>query len=447
MTKKKKSTATSTPTPTTTTVTAKPTTAALLESLEVASLTTDDHSASLRAALAAFSTRSVADQQSGADAMLGSARLLAAWHARLQCADAAVLLAWLFASYASSIESLQRLVLSQVPLLVWLHVVRRRAAAAAGEQDACLLSIYNHVVALRNGAPLLFNGTRRTGVETIYHRHTESSPSSATAVAPSANVELTEAALQLLSGEKLLGHVYEDALPPAETITVGNAGRVLATVLRRFVEHFSVLPPVARQSFCNLVARLCLFGLVDAKALPECNPPLLGLSLSSAVDNVSGIKKRSADALASLAKAADVVDDDPDAAKPTTSAVADSDAATAPATDAPAANGAGKRDDDDDDDDRLSDGAFGGDDDDDAAAEQEMARLAAASLLDRQLTLDMALLQCFVEGVHIAVFDKNDDVRGAGRVALDALHKRAVRTLDAKLLLSTSSLLHSIGNS
>jgi hypothetical protein len=35
-------------------------------------------------------------------------------------------------------------------------------------------------------------------------------------------------------------------------------------------------------------------------------------------------------------------------------------------------------------------------------------------------------------------------VQRAGRAALDALHKRAVKLLDAKLLLSTNALLHSI---
>lgn len=475
---------------------AKETPASQLQALETAALNLSD-TAALRTALAAFSVRgsidlslflrltrslkarSVAEQQSAADAMLTAASLHSAWHARLQvrkekkkggapsrrrtadqprrpqCGDASVLLAWLYAAYASSIESLQRVVLAHVPLLVWLHVVRRRAGASAGEQDAVLLSVFNHVVALRHGAPLAFNETRRS-TETIYHRHTESTASAASA--PSISVELTESALLLLSGEKLLGHIYDSPLLPAETITAGNAGRVLTAVLRRFVDHFTLLPPLARQSFCNLVTRLCLFGLVDAKAMPDCEPPLLALAVVSAADSAAAVEQR--DAVAGLAKAAadaaEPAESAPptaaassaDAAAPVAAASADdakkADDAAEPSKQADAVDANGNKSDEDEDEDEEDDDDDERHEDEDSAAEREMARLAAAALQERHLDLDKGLLQCFVEGVHMAVFDKNDAVRDVGRSALAALHRRAVSKLDAKLLLSTSALLHSI---
>jgi hypothetical protein len=384
-----------------------------------------------------------------------------------------------------------------VPILVWLHIVRRRAGASSAEHDACLLSIYStrrpatsifafslgrartdHVVAVRNGEPLLFNATRRS-VETIYHRHTETTSLSST----SSNMpaELTESALQQLSGEQRVGQIYAEALAPAETITAGNTGRVLDAVLHRFVDHFVFMPAIARSNFCNLVARLCLFGFVELKSMPEIDPPLHGVALVDAdaanAPQAPSPRPAVAPATATASEpreehgALDVAAAGAGAAEPS---VASSNGVAAPAVDNDSngavahdgdvdnkndgtatttttnnnKNGTGDDDDDNDDDndDDVDDLDDDDDDDDDASVEREMARLAAAALQERHLDLDKSLLQCFVEGVHIAVFDKDAAVQRAGRAALDALHKRATKLLDAKLLLSTNALLHSIAN-
>lgn len=279
--------------------------------------------------------------------------------------------------------------------------------------------------------------------------------------------ELTESALLQLSGDHVVGQVYAEALPPADTIANGNMGRILDAVLHRFVDHFVFMPLVARQTFCNLVARLCLFGFVELKSMPDIDPPLHGVALVVAdpptVNNVdSSPTSAAAAAAAAVATPSDhAKDDDSDEldgaidAGVTEQQAASSSAATAVAAvtsdaadgvDEPKKNGIATQNDGNESDDDAPIGDVDGDDgdDDDEEAEREMARLAAAALQERHLDLDKSLLQCFVEGVHIAVFDKDASVQRAARAALYALHKRAVKLLDAKLLLSTNALLHSL---
>jgi hypothetical protein len=424
--------------------------------------------------------------------------------------DASVLLAWLFAAYQSNIDSFQvskeqkkkktKFCFShnffffffflKKSVLFWLMCQFSfgfMLCVVAPERrlpntmhvclvfTVCLQKVDNrnlshsafkkkdHVVALRNGEPLLFNATRRT-VETIYHRHTETTSSTGTPM----STELTESALQQLSGEHVVGQVYAEALAPADTITNGNMGRVLDAVLHRFVDHFVFMPLLARQNFCNLVARLCLFGFVELKSMPDIDPPLHGVALVVAnpptVNNVDSSVTAASAAAAAPALASSDSNDELDGAvdgegteqqaASSSGATATAAAATAAANDADGVDEQKKngittiveKNDGNESDDDASIGDADGDDgdDDDDSAEREMARLAAAALQERHLDLDKSLLQCFVEGVHIAVFDKDASVQRAARAALFALHKRAVKLLDAKLLLSTNALLHSL---
>jgi hypothetical protein len=81
----------------------------------------------------------------------------------LSLQDDDVVIEWLYASYQSGDDDLQRYVLSFAPLLLWLYHTRAKVPGVV----AMLLLIYNHVVELRGGKPVYFNAAP---VESIYSR-------------------------------------------------------------------------------------------------------------------------------------------------------------------------------------------------------------------------------------------------------------------------------------
>lgn len=163
---------------------------------------------------------------------------------------------------------------------------------------ACLLLIYNHIVALRDGKAGFFNPPS-AATESIYNRRAFSLGRAARCAASLApppdnaeremviapNIALTESALQQLSGEAESGLLYsfanrsranasastnatclsvclcvwclfaDDVIEPATAMTSANATTIALAVWRHVAAHQTLFATLARRLLCVTVAR------------------------------------------------------------------------------------------------------------------------------------------------------------------------------------------------